>query len=481
MGLALAVLFALSLAISPAVSLADTTTTINFEEPVIPGTKSPESGPAVTTQYLGQGVEFVSPYISHFPEMELAGWARSFYAQPDLYRDDAHAHSGSQVLRDYGVSGEGCFNAFAQIFGRVSTETTKLEAYVGAEREAPVVLAGYDLSGQLISEQSKTVKAGKVEALMRIESEIPDIAYFSVAINDGGTCATPALEVDDLSFVVPSAPPPPQIALQFASSETDGGQGQTVSVPIAVARFNNASNPVDLSVSGLPPGVTLTGGNVIPEGSDTTELQFTVGPNAAPASSTYTVSATSVGVESPAPVQGVFTVLTALAIGLEQNEGLGEFTQLKTLELGPCSSASASITNLQVVPGSSTLALVEEGDTTGLTATLSTTSLARGSRATLHLSGNGTGGAGEARYTIVATMAPFRARRRRSSSSAPARRPLRASGSRRARRTTTGSSSRAARARRGTSIRASPWWRARRRSYASTPTPRGRPPGSRAP
>ena len=78
-------------------------------------------------------------------------------------------------------------------------------------------------------------------------------------------------------------------------------------------------NPVDLSVSGLPGGVTLTGGTTIAAGSDTTDLTFAIAANAPVGSTQFTLAATSAGVSAPPPDQGTFKVNAALTIGLTQS------------------------------------------------------------------------------------------------------------------------------------------------------------------
>ncbi len=82
-------------------------------------------------------------------------------------------------------------------------------------------------------------------------------------------------------------------------------QSQTATVIVDVERFNGANNAVNLAVSGLPNGVTVTGANVIPAGSDATELTFAVAPNAPVSSSEYTITATSAGVRGSVSAKGL--------------------------------------------------------------------------------------------------------------------------------------------------------------------------------
>jgi hypothetical protein len=403
----LVALFALVLAV-PSAS-AETPGLIEFEEPVLPGAReSIELGEEVSGQYLADGVKFTA---STTPVREPLGWSPFANRLPDLYRNNTIYPPGDedrQVLYAYTCFSEDCsFDEYAaEIFGRLTTETSELKVLAGTEGGGPVELAGYNLKGEVVADDTVTVNT-KVEKPLQIESGEPDIAYFSVARLRGGADGYSALEVGELRFEIPAKPPPPAIVLEQSALPNGpvGAQGSTASWTVHVQRFNGADEPIELHVSGLPGGVALTGGQTIASGSESTTLTFSISPSAPVVSGApFSISATSPDVtEPPAPTAEDFYIEAALRIGLEEHEGVGEFTQLKTIELGPCSSASASITNLQVVPGSSTLAIAEEGDTAGLTATLSASSLARGSKVTLQLSSNGTGGAGEARYTITAT------------------------------------------------------------------------------
>ncbi len=406
----LVALFALALVVPSA--RAESPGLIEFEEPVLPGPReSIETGEAVGEQYLADGVKFTTVTA---PVSEPQGWSPFANAPPDLYRNNTIYPPGDedrQMLYAYACFSEGCsFNDYAaEIFGRLTTEAKELKLLAGTPGGGPVELAGYNIKGDLVAEDTVTVNT-KVEKSLEINSAEP-VAYFSVARLHGGTDGYSALEVGELQFEIPAKPPPPAIVLEQNALPNGpvGAEGGSASWTVNVERFNGADDPIELHVSGLPSGVTLTGGETIASGADSTTLTFSIAPSAPVVSEApFTISATSPDVtEPPTPLTEDFYIEVPLRIGLEQEEGLGEFSQVKTLELGPCSSASASITNLQVVPGSSQLTIAGEGDTEGLSATLSTTSLARGSKATLHLSSNGTGGAGESIYTITASDGPL--------------------------------------------------------------------------
>ncbi len=390
----------LILACWSAASARASTTTINFDEPVISGSSA--EGPGLGTQYEAQGIVF-EPSTDTLPD-PIPRDCRGV-----LYRDPAHAHSGDQVAYSFCPAHGEDFENNAEISGRLETFSNEVSLYAGAPgftidgvpygSAQVTTLTVYNYNGEVLAKQSKEVSAN-TDTLLSIKTTTEDIAYFTVGGPEG---LSVPMEIDDLSFEVPSIPPSPQITLQ-GGTQAEGAQGQTVSLTVAVERFNDANSAVELSIAGLPNGVKLVGGNVIAAGSDSTALELTVASNAEPGESVYTITATSLGVSYIPSLAGTFYVTRALAIILEQNEDrLGGETH-KTLSLGPCSSASVSITDLQVAGGSSTLAVTGQGDTAGLSAKLSATSFSQGQRSTLGLSSNGTGGAGSATYTITATQ-----------------------------------------------------------------------------
>ena len=126
-----------------------------------------------------------------------------------LDRDGANAHSGTQVLYSHSFCDE-LLSSVSQFIAQLSTPTNSLSLYAGAIQNvsAPpfaattVDLTGYDSSGEAVAFDSVT--AGTPDnTLLSLTSSAADIAYFSVAIPDGGSEITPTLEIDDLSFVVP--------------------------------------------------------------------------------------------------------------------------------------------------------------------------------------------------------------------------------------------------------------------------------------
>lgn len=346
------------------------TTTINFETPVIPGTNSPQAGPQITDQYESDGVIFTLP--STTPVSSPAGFGGN-YVNPNLYRDTANAHSGKQVLHAYECSGEACSfgDGYGDMFAQLTTPTTEVELYAGAAGGGSVEIAGYNLAGAQVAHEYET--AGTTdETHMQVTSSTADIAYFSVARIGYGP-----LEIDDLSFVVPATPPPPLITLG-PSSGTAAYPGGTASLSVDVQRFNGANDPVSLAVSGLPTGVTLTGGTTIPAGSDTTTLTFSVASTAPLVNDApFTVSATSADASPPAPLTDEFSVENPGAPVAVAVDPPGSYIPASSanLPMAPCSVADVTVvvSSNPVTSSDTNLALTTSGDTNGLQSSLSST------------------------------------------------------------------------------------------------------------
>ena len=315
-------------------------TTIDFETPVIPGSDSLQIGSQLTDQYQSDGIVFVPATSGTVPDpVGFVGPEAGTY----LYRDDANAHSGTQVLRAYDVYNEG-EAADAGFLAELTTETTSVSLYAGAqpgsiggghEASPTVELVGYDADGNEVPGAVDTATvAEQDDTLLKITSSTADIAYFSVDIPDGTTATTPQLEVDDVTYVVPSAPPPPLIR-DLSVGEVFSYPTGTPTASVSVDRLNAENDPIDLQVSGLPSGITVTGGTTIPPGSDSTTLQFAVAADAPLGSAPFTVSATAADVsggplqaQSDFSIQAPFTSTAAPA----------------KLDVQPCSSATGAIT-----------------------------------------------------------------------------------------------------------------------------------------
>jgi hypothetical protein len=363
------------------------TTTINFDTPVV------SSPVGLGSQYSAEGVTF-DPNVRSLPIPADCG--------AELRHDPAHARSGEQVAYSFCQAHGEDFDEESEILGQLADFSNSVSLYAGAPGGtvngvmygtgmSGVTLTGYNIHGQVVASDTATVGAD-AKTLMTITTTSEEIAYFAV---QGPLAISTPLEIDDLSFEVPSTPPPPQIGLN-AGGFTSAAQSQTATVDVGIQRFNGADDAVNLAVSGLPSGVTVAGADTIPAGGDAAELIFEVAANAPVSSREYTITATSADVSGSVSTKGTFAVVNALGLTL----GAGEETE-RTLELGPCSNGSVTITDLQELPGTGTLTLTSSGDTTGLTATLGSSSISRGKNVSLSFASNGSGGTGEAKYTVT--------------------------------------------------------------------------------
>jgi hypothetical protein len=341
-------------------------TTIDFETPVIPGSDSPQIGPQLTDQYQSDGIVFVPATSGTVPDpVGFVGPEAGTY----LYRDDANAHSGTQVLRAYDVFDEG-EAADAWFLAELTTETTSVSLYAGAqpgsigggnEASPTVELVGYDADGNEVPGAVDTATVGEQDdTLLKITSSTADIAYFSVDVPDGTTATTPQLEVDDVTYIVPSAPPPPLIR-DLSVSEVFSYPTGIPTASVSVERLNAENDPIDLQVSGLPSGVTVTGGTTIAPGSDSTTLQFAVAADAPLGSVPFTVSATAADVSGgPLQAQSGFTIQAPFTSTAAPAK----------LDVQPCSSATGAITTRLgggfQLSGPVNLSLAASGDTADL-------------------------------------------------------------------------------------------------------------------
>ncbi len=378
----------LALGLGAPAALASTTT-INFESPVV------SSPVGLGSQYSAEGVTF-NPNVRALEIPDDCG--------SQLYHDPTHAHSGSQVAYSFCQAHGEDFDSEAEILGQLSDFSDSVSVYAGApggtvngvmygSGMSGVTLTGYNIHGQVVASDTATVGADAA-TLMTITTASEEIAYFAV---QGPIAISEPLEIDDLSFEVPSSPPPPQISLE-AVGFLSLAQSQQVTEVLGIQRFNDADDPVTLTVSGLPEGVTVAGENVIPANGDKAELVFSVAANAPVASSEFTLTAKSPDVSGSVSEKGTFAVVRGLGLTL----GAGEDTE-QTIKLGPCSDGLATITGLQAVSGSGALTLTSSGDTAGLTATLGSHTISLGQNVSLSFASNGSGGTGEAKYTVTET------------------------------------------------------------------------------
>jgi hypothetical protein len=337
----------------------------------------------------------------------------------ELYRaGTTDAHSGKQVAYSYCETDE--LLEFHDTFvGYLKTRPTeKISVWVGAPGKtghsfAPggttVALKAYNLDGEVVGSDYASIPAGdaKADTHLEVTRAEPRIAYFSVNGDEGPKGPEgegPPLMIDDLDYSVPAAPPKPEIVLEPIPGEpyedTLGRQGQTVEVPIVVQRYFNADNEIKLKVTGLPKGVTATSGTTIAPGLGESTLGLTVASNAAPTTAQYKVTAESPGTLEPVSTEGTFVVAAALELSPASY----------AVSMASCAGKQNVALDFEGIPGATALALASSGDTNGLEAKLSSSTVAPGERVELELnSPTGAGGPGTSTYVITATNGGFQA------------------------------------------------------------------------
>ncbi len=294
--------------------------------------------------------------------------------------------------------------------------TERISVWVGAPGKtghsfAPggttVALKAYNLDGEVVGSDYASIPAGdaKTDTHLQVESLKTNIAYFSVNGDEGPKGPEgegPPLMIDDLNYSVPATPPAPEIALEPIPAEpyedTLGRQGQIVEVPIVVQRYFGANNEIKLKVSGLPKGVTVIHGATIQAGLGESNLAFNVAADAAPTVAQYKVTAESLGTLEPVSVEGTFAVSAALELSPASY----------AVSMASCAGKQNVALDFEGIPGATALALASSGDTNGLEAKLSSSTVAPGERVELELnSPTGTGGPGTSSYVITATNGGF--------------------------------------------------------------------------
>jgi hypothetical protein len=336
-----------------------------------------------------------------------------------LYRaGTTDAHSGKQVAYSYCETDE--LLEFHDTFtGYLKNEPTeKLSVWAGApggsgHSFAPgglnVALKGYNLDGEVVASDYATIPAGdaKTDTQLKIESSAPRISYFSVNADEGPKGPEgegPPLTIDDLKYSIPATPPTPEIALEPIPAEpyeeTVGRQGQTVSVPIVVQRYFGSNNEIKLKVTGLPKGVTATSGTTIAAGLGESTLGLTVAANATPTTAQYKLTAESPGTLEPVSTEGTFEVSAALELSPASY----------AVSMTSCAGKQNVALDFEGI-GTAALTLASSGDTSGLEAKLSSSTVSPGERVELQLnSPTGTGGPGTSTYVITATNGGFQAK-----------------------------------------------------------------------
>ena len=144
---------------------------------------------------------------------------------------------------------------------------------------ADVTLKAFNANGAVVGTPATAhVEAGEgFHKLLSVDVPAGSIRGFSVDGSDNDV--NEQIAIDDVSFDVPTTPPPPDFTLTPANTFLVMRQGETLEVPIAIARTAGSSGDVRFALSGPLPRGVHAGFEPNPAGGDSTALTFTTDPD----------------------------------------------------------------------------------------------------------------------------------------------------------------------------------------------------------
>ena len=222
-----------ALAAPAAAHAADTTITFN----------GLATNTEIRDQYADLGVAFGPAYAFSFPP-----------AYDDCSPGKAFAVANQLQLGRCGGTNEFPFYATMGGFG---SPRGKVSMRLATPYDGPgetTTLNVYDYHKNLLASASvPDTAAGRT---LQVTRGTPDIYYFTI-VRDGINPGPPT--VDDFTFDNPPVAPDPHIGLGIDSLDsTHLRQGGSIDVPVRILRLGGSTGAVNLTVSGLPTGVTGT-------------------------------------------------------------------------------------------------------------------------------------------------------------------------------------------------------------------------------
>ncbi len=315
----------------PAAGAADVTTTLDFDK-LAPETFVTGQYPGLTFErYIEAGFTFGNPPGNGTFHYDCIPGPRVFATSP--------THSGGQAA-DLGCDDD--MNGEDGAFAALSTLADKVSVYVGSTDAAgqEFTLYAWNVSRELVAHKTITTGATGIGNQMEVSTAGFEIAYLAIEgppyppkINakpgPPGVFApfisTPEIHaIDDLAFVTPEAPVPDlSVVFNPTSTPLNVAEGQSVKVPVSIARLNGSHGNVTLSVSGLPAGVTATVAPSTLKGTETSAtIELTATASAALGATTATITATpgepSAGV-APRSIAATAQVLQAFEVSVPQS------------------------------------------------------------------------------------------------------------------------------------------------------------------
>ncbi len=221
----------------------------------------------------------------------------------------------------------------------MSDLASSVSVYIGdlADASVHVELDAYGTNRDLLGTDKATTSSVGAQTLLTFGGgTTADIAYVAIYRSDGiGGDAV----IDDLSFDVPASAPA-VVGVSAPTITYELGQGGSRAIPLTVARVDNPTSPVTVTVTGLPSGVTSTlSEDPVALPDTTTTLTLAAASTAAIGNYTVTLAASAPGATAEAP--DVVTLSIVAPVQLVAPAGIA---------VGGCSSHQATIT-AQVAPG----------------------------------------------------------------------------------------------------------------------------------
>ncbi len=308
---AIGVLMGVLTPLSPA-HAADTVT-LTFES-------GPALGTAVNDEYLASHfVRFVASDPGFRPYRRSApAQARSGTIVADVGSDVCFTESGNAG---------GCEFVDPSMTGQLVRTASAVTLYAGLftppSGTVTARLTAFRANGSVIaSGPPAVISAAGFTTPVSVTSVNADIAKFVLSV-EGGIGAT--LGFDDLTLSFPDDSLP-EIAVSAPKTVATLLQRSTLDVPITVTRLNGSSGAVDMTVAGLPPGVSgtfLT--DPLPGTAGATVLRLSAINDAEPflQPATVTVSADPLGNASvaPGPRQDTFPLTVGSSFDLSVSGG----------------------------------------------------------------------------------------------------------------------------------------------------------------
>jgi hypothetical protein len=266
---------AMALILTPA-ARADTLT-VDFDS------SPPAVGETIEQQYLA------SAFVT-FAKSD-AGFTPARRAAPDglAHSGGFAADVGADRCGPDGNGGADCELPIGGTIGHMTKSADSVTLWAGLF--TPVTgtvyaeLVGRDINGVQVGTSGKVAIGVGFHTPVTVTSATPNIVRFDLQISDNGTdSAARGAEVgfDDLTFSYPPGTLA-DVALSAPVATATAPEGGSVDVPVSIARINGSNGPLNMSVAGLPPGVTATVvPNPVPGTQSTAMVHVTASANAQP-------------------------------------------------------------------------------------------------------------------------------------------------------------------------------------------------------